>query len=240
MKKIIVLLTVSMLIFNMITISANADWINDEGQIRYQTENGAYFKGGLLNIDGIMYKFNDNGFFRGEYTGWTKNKDGNKRYYLDGKLIKNEDRRIRNKFYFFDENGYCFGSNDIIMRIFDFDIDCTEDSPKINFYIENLTDSEIAFGHHFYLEKLIDGKWEKVIESNGFSWKEEAVCLSPENVYKETIDIKKQFGKLEKGIHKISKYECYASDVAIYKPAARSDSFEVSFDENGQYVISKL
>lgn len=62
-------------------------------------------------INGIKYRFNENGICIGTYTGWTKKEhtDGRKeyRYYKNG-IVCTGKWRIKGKIYIFDENGILY------------------------------------------------------------------------------------------------------------------------------------
>lgn len=88
----------------------------------------------VKKIDGVLYRFNDDNVSVGEYsgwvrqngkrlryqdglpyTGWLKNKDGSRKYCMDGYLVTGEIQ-MNNRLYTFDENGILTGKrkSDII------------------------------------------------------------------------------------------------------------------------------
>lgn len=84
-------------------------------------------RGQDYEIDGVLYSFDKEGLCTGKksglvkingvqrryieglpYTGWTKSKDGSRKYYLDGYTVTG-DFQIGKKIYSFDKNGVCTG-----------------------------------------------------------------------------------------------------------------------------------
>ncbi len=62
-------------------------------------------------INGIRYRFNENGICIGTYTGWTKKEhtDGRKEYrYCKNGIVCTGKWRIKGKIYIFDENGILY------------------------------------------------------------------------------------------------------------------------------------
>lgn len=58
----------------------------------------------LKATDGIIYRYDDNSNLIGKYTGWTKNKKGDRKYYLDGYSVKG-DMPVGKNIYTFDNDG---------------------------------------------------------------------------------------------------------------------------------------
>lgn len=86
-------------------IFAESGWNEIDGARYYVKKDGALATSSLI-IGGIRYQFGKDGVCQGEYTGFTKSDKG-KRYWKDGKLIKNERFEAKNgRRYYADKNGY--------------------------------------------------------------------------------------------------------------------------------------
>lgn len=88
---------------NYVSAEANTGW--NDGHSTYLKADGSYAKG-LFTVDGIKYYFDSEGQLIGPYTGWTKKKDGQKNYYINGKRRVNWTV-INNKRYYFLYDGGC-------------------------------------------------------------------------------------------------------------------------------------
>lgn len=80
-------------------------WNEIDGARYYVKKDGTLATSSLI-IGGIRYQFGKDGVCQGEYTGFTKSDKG-KRYWKDGKLLKNERFKAKNgRRYYADKNGY--------------------------------------------------------------------------------------------------------------------------------------
>ncbi len=77
------------------------EWKQDDKGWRYETENGNYMSGFMVEIDGKWYSFGENGYMG---TGWLPS--GEDWYYMDPDGARATGwREIGGKWYFFDNNG---------------------------------------------------------------------------------------------------------------------------------------
>lgn len=77
------------------------EWKQDDKGWWYETENGNYKSGFMVEIDGEWYSFGENGYM---VTGWLP--DGEDWYYMDPDGARATGwREIGGKWYFFDKNG---------------------------------------------------------------------------------------------------------------------------------------
>lgn len=187
MKKIICT-ALALLTVGTLPVTAFADGWQDNGT-RYEKPDGSYATG-LVSINGIKYRFDDQGLLSGRYTGWTSNAStGVKNYYCKG------IRRVgwwsvgSDRYYFYYEGGYAVGDVLIEDRIYSFDKNGVYTGaaaePLVwgqdiydSFYAEDLpeyinvpftfhTKNQNCFDVHNYieegeLEKFSEGKWEKI------------------------------------------------------------------------------
>lgn len=80
-------------------------WNEIDGARYYVKKDGTLATSSMI-IGGIRYQFGKDGVCGGEYTGFTKSDKG-KRYWKDGKLIKNERFEAKNgRRYYADKDGY--------------------------------------------------------------------------------------------------------------------------------------
>lgn len=91
-------------IFGTVAMPVFADWKQEDGKLQYEYESGKLAANRLQEIDGVMYRFDSNSYCTGKYTGWTKNKKGGRKYYLDGYSVKG-DMPVGKNICTFDEDG---------------------------------------------------------------------------------------------------------------------------------------
>lgn len=137
-KKITAFLAAAMMASASSGISACAEaavihfryegWVRVSGEWTYYDESNLKITDQDYEVDGIMYSFDDKGICTGKrsglvktdgiqrryndglpYTGWTKSKDGSRKYYLDGYFVTG-DHQIGKKIYSFDNNGIYTGN----------------------------------------------------------------------------------------------------------------------------------
>lgn len=79
---------------------------NEIGGDRYYIKPGGTIITKSATIDGIRYKFGENGVCAGEYTGFTSSDKG-RRYWKNGKLVKNKWLRVKGeRKYYAGADGY--------------------------------------------------------------------------------------------------------------------------------------
>lgn len=91
-------------IFGTSAMPVSADWKQEDGKLQYEYKSGKLATNRLLEIDGVMYKFDSDSYCAGKYTGWTKTKKGGRKYYLDGYSVKG-GIPIGENIYTFDGDG---------------------------------------------------------------------------------------------------------------------------------------
>ena len=118
----------------------------------YAIFNAQKAKSGWVKEDGVnRYYKNDS-----PYTGWLKNKDGQKRYVLDGWLVK-DSIQIGDTHYIFNDNGYLSGQQKLAISA-----DCgtvTTADDHITVKLTMLSDGHESFGALSSLERWENGKW---------------------------------------------------------------------------------
>lgn len=93
-------------IFGTAAMPVSADWKQEGGKLQYEYKSGKLATNRLLEIDGVMYRFDSDSYCMGKYTGWTKTKKGGRKYYLDGYSVKG-DIPVGKNICTFDEDGIC-------------------------------------------------------------------------------------------------------------------------------------
>lgn len=91
-------------IFSTAAMPVSADWKQVDGKLQYEYKSGKFATNRLLEIDGVMYRFDSDAYCMGKYTGWTKTKKGGRKYYLDGYSVKG-DMPVGKNIYTFDKDG---------------------------------------------------------------------------------------------------------------------------------------
>ena len=140
----------------------------------YHSVKNANFK-----VDGILYRFDENGICTGKcsglmkengtkrrynegipYTGWTKGKDGSRKYYLDGYAVTG-NFQIGKKIYSFDKNGVYSGK--AIAAKFSADVAGTvsTDTKEINVTVSTNDKSgkKYSAGNPYRMERWENGRW---------------------------------------------------------------------------------
>ena len=109
-------------------------------------------KSGWVKEDGMNRYYKDNS----PYTGWLKNKDGQKRYVLDGWLVT-DSIQIGDTHYIFNNDGYLSGQQKLTISA-----DCgtvTTADDHITVKLTMLSDGHESFGALSQLERWENGKW---------------------------------------------------------------------------------
>ena len=154
-------------------------WINGDKAWSYYTEDVAV-AGKNYEIDGILYSFAEDGSCTGKYSGWTKqdggkrryseglpytgwlkNKDGFKKYCLDGYLVTG-NFQIGDKIYSFGKDGIYTGKS----KQPDFTASCesriSADTEKISVTVQcrgGNKDKGYITGEPAKMERWENGKW---------------------------------------------------------------------------------
>ena len=152
----------------------------------YYNEVNTAVKAQDYKVDGILYSFDDKGICTGKksglvkeygiqrryseglpYTGWTTNKDGLRKYYLDGYAVTG-DFRIGKKIYSFDKNGIYTGkSTKPVLTANCIDtISSDTDIIKITVSAADKTGTEYITGDPHKMERWENGKWINCIGEN--------------------------------------------------------------------------
>lgn len=95
-------------------------WINENGSFYYLNKNSKKATSSRT-IDGIRYKFGSDGVYAGRYTGWTKNKSGIYKYWLDGERQTGWVTVGENKYYLDEAKGRLTGEAEIEGDTYAFD-----------------------------------------------------------------------------------------------------------------------
>ena len=104
LSKTISAIMAAAVIFGTTAMPVSADWKQEGGKLQYEYKSGKLATNRLQEIDGVMYKFDSDSYCVGKYTGWTKTKKGDRKYYLDGYSVKG-DMPIGKNIYTFDKDG---------------------------------------------------------------------------------------------------------------------------------------
>lgn len=161
--------------------AAQYGWESAEGTGRYIRHDGAAATG-VMNIDGIVYRFDANGSCLGRYTGIGR-KNGVIRYYQDGIMFTGGWLKLSGGTYYFDQNGvgavgivtvdgrqYNFGSDGRLAdSVNPFSVTADKklivmgSREKIKFTFTAYNISGTAYmGEITELQRYSDGKWYKV------------------------------------------------------------------------------
>lgn len=178
MKKA-ALLAAAVMAVSATGIAAEAKgWTETEGGKKYTLSNGNEAASGKYNIGGVVYDFSEEGYCLGEfsgwaksggvnrrynkgvpYTGWLQNKDGQKRYCLDGYLVKNGDIQIGSTSYKFNDKGYLCGETGLSISASVGNGKVSADTTVLTVKLEKLTDGMESFGALAMLERWEKGQW---------------------------------------------------------------------------------
>lgn len=131
----------------------------------YYVKNDGSLAKGLLNIDGKLYIFDN--FGKGKtYSGFTKAKSGNLKYYEKGIQAKDGWQVIKNKRYYFDKNGYASVGKVKIS-------DCTYYFDKNGVYTNKHSkqgtrpkDFQIGYGNFYFTYDSENSIMKKLINQN--------------------------------------------------------------------------
>ena len=157
-------------------------FLNDSHGWYYVDNSAGKVKDKLMKIDGVLYKFNKNGYSDGRYTGWTKSSDGVKRRYskglpytgwlkykngkmrycLDG-YMATCDMQIGDYMYSFDSDGFYTGKEKLTL-ITKCDKIISSDTEEITVALKNLDGREYYFGVLNCMERWENGKWVNCFE----------------------------------------------------------------------------
>ena len=153
-------------------------WVMTADGWIYVMEDGKPAIGRLMEIDGIMYKFDDKWSYHYEkysgwvrlsagrrrryvhglpYTGWLKYKNDKSRYCLDGYVVTGK-LQMDDYIYSFDEDGYFTGKTaSMLMTVCDGRI--SGDAEEIMVTLKNLDGRDYNFGVLSKMERWEKGKW---------------------------------------------------------------------------------
>lgn len=162
-------------------------WESGEGTGRYILHDGAAATG-VMNIDGVVYRFDSYGSCLGRYTGIGR-KNGAIRYYRDGIMFTGGWLKLSGGTYYFDQNGvgavgivtidgkqYNFGSDGRLTdSVNPFSVTADKqlivmgnrDKIKFTFTAENISGTAYM-GEITELQRYSDGKWYKVKPSDSY------------------------------------------------------------------------
>ena len=110
---------------------------------------------GWVKEDGISRRYNEGT----PYTGWLKNKDGTKKYCLDGYLVKDEIQKGKYSYFSPDKDGRLTGKAPLNISA-KVEGKITPDTETITIKLTKLTDgSTQSFGAPALLERWEKGQW---------------------------------------------------------------------------------
>ncbi len=153
-------------------------WVMTERGWIYIMDDGKEALGRLMEIDGIMYKFDDKWSHHYEkysgwlklpagvhrryvhglpYTGWLKYKNDKRRYCLDGYMVTGKIQ-IDDYIYSFDEDGY-FTKKTALTLIADCDEEISGDDEEISITLKSLDERNYCFGMLNKMERWENGRW---------------------------------------------------------------------------------
>ena len=109
---------------------------------------------GWVKEDGISRRYHEGT----PYTGWLKNKDGIKKYCLDGYLVK--DSIQKGKYFYFspDQDGNMTGKNPLAVSA-EVEGKITPDTETITIKLTKLAGGSTTFGAPALLERWEKGEW---------------------------------------------------------------------------------
>lgn len=157
-------------------------WVSGEIDWQYMS-NGSPYERKSREIDGVVYDFSYNGYCIGKYTGqrtengvkrryseglpytgWTKSKDGSRKYYLDGYLVT-EDFQIGNKVYSFGEDGVYTGKSRSLTLTASCESRVSSDAEKLYVTVaaHDKNGRDYAVGEPEKMERWENGKWVSCI-----------------------------------------------------------------------------
>lgn len=154
-------------------------WVNGDKAWFYLV-NDIAVGGKNYEIDGILYSFAEDGGCTGKYSGWTKqdgvkrryskglpytgwlkNKDGSKKYCLDGYLVTG-DFQIGGKIYSFGKDGIYTGKSKKLTLTASCESRISADTEKISVtvqYHDGNNDKGYTVGEPAKMERWENGKW---------------------------------------------------------------------------------
>lgn len=138
-KKIIALAAAAALTITAVSLSAFADKTAKEGWVKE---------------DGISRRYNEGT----PYTGWLKNKDGTKKYCLDGYLVKDEIQKGKYSYFSPDKDGRLTGKNPLAVSA-EVEGKITPDTETITIKLTKLAGGSTTFGAPALLERWEKGEW---------------------------------------------------------------------------------
>lgn len=164
------------------SVSAKTDtekytgWVSSENGWQYMS-NGSPYKEKSREVDGVVYDFSMNGYCIGKYTGWrsesgikrryseglpytgwTKSKDGSRKYFLDGYAVTG-DFQIGNKVYSFGSDGVYTGNVRSLTLTAECESRVSTDTEKISVTLKNLDGRHYEYGVLSQMERWEKGKW---------------------------------------------------------------------------------
>lgn len=234
-KKVLLTIFLSaVIIADLCSITVSADWKQiSETEYEYYKSDNTKCSNGLFKIDGVTYQFDENGICLGAYSGWTRQKNDHTKlkYYKNGFQVE-DWVRINDKFYYFS-NYFTGEVTNEIKKISNVEASYVNNDLVFKFDIENLTNKPVLLGD-FKLEKLTNNEWCLLTLSNNYrKHGDDVMGLVGKVKIPSQINISKMYDELEQGIYRI-----VDGDVNNYGVA--SDAFQISFDDNGQYIIDML
>lgn len=157
-------------------------WVSGGIGWQYMSDNSPY-KEKSYKIDGVRYNFSYNGYCIGKYTGqrtengvqrrysnglpytgWTKSKDGSRKYCLDGYAVTG-DFQIGDKVYSFGEDGVYMGKSDSPVLTASCESRVSSDTEKL--YVtaaaHDKNGRDYAVGEPEKMERWENGKWVSCI-----------------------------------------------------------------------------
>ncbi|MBD5141970.1 MAG: hypothetical protein HDT25_11265 [Ruminococcus sp.] len=152
-RKTISAIISAAVIFSMVAMPASADWKQEGGKLQYEYASGKLATNRLQEIDGVMYKFDSDSYCAGKYTGWTKTKNGGRKYYLDGYSVKG-DMPVGKNICTFDKDGILTEKTPVAITI-------TQDTPiHSGDKVIPLTAKLLGKGGYFMIPSSKFERWE--------------------------------------------------------------------------------
>ncbi len=212
-KKLITLPMILLFILLNIGFTVAAEWqIDDITRNQYYYQNGEMLKDCISRIETqengtYAYKFDKDGICQGLYTGWTKTKSGEERYYYQGYMKRDGWKYIKGLFYNFDNDGVCTGDQRESIQKIEVDVIYKDNEISLDITHLNMTDEIIWYTYGYdNIEILIDGKWVTArfeAKPDGMGLIEPAVGIQPNKPNTETIVLTDMFINIESGIYRI-------------------------------------
>lgn len=174
-KRCSAVIAAAIMTFSMFGTAQAYGWEETENGTKYIRSDGEEAKAGMYNIGGVIYKFSEEGYCVGKfsgwakskgvkrryhegvpYTGWLKTSGGPKEYCLDGYLVTGT-LQIGDQEYIFNDEGHLSGQTGLAISA-----DCgkvTADTDIITIKLTMLQDGAQSFGAPAMLEKWEKGEW---------------------------------------------------------------------------------